>query len=292
MLLIDGPASSVLSLAFSPCGHYLVSGHANGAVRILNGAGDQLQIFGEEDPSARYSVVFGDAETKIHFGAASAICTWSPGEPASNSFFKEAPEVVVLSVQPVNSKILAIGLGHPNQSRAGRLMLWDILKCQVLPPTFREPDGVRGVAVHAETKTVAWITSGRLWSIWNITKPDRKQFPLKNPARAISFHPDGEILGLASNWEVLLWKSGLNKEIATLKGHKGIVSSLAFSPAGALLASGSWDGTVRVWELSTGRERSCFRWPIGRVNALCYAPDGLRLAAAGDNGQVVIWDTD
>jgi WD40 repeat protein len=43
-----------------------------------------------------------------------------------------------------------------------------------------------------------------------------------------------------------------------MNGHNDWVYSLAFSPDGTRLASGSWDGEVRLWEVSTGKQLSAF----------------------------------
>ena len=40
--------------------------------------------------------------------------------------------------------------------------------------------------------------------------------------------------------------------LATLQGHTGLVYSVALSADGQLVASGSFDGTVRLWEVSSG----------------------------------------
>jgi WD40 repeat protein len=65
---------------------------------------------------------------------------------------------------------------------------------------------------------------------------------------------------------------------------------MVVAPEGSWLASGSYDGTVRIWDAATGRERAALTGHSGSVAAVVVAPDGSWLASGGRDGTVRIWD--
>lgn len=70
--------------------------------------------------------------------------------------------------------------------------------------------------------------------------------------------------------------------------HHGKVAALAFAPSGNWLASGSWDGTVKLWALDGGPARTLSA-PGAGVNALAFAGED-RLIAATSGGEVLAYD--
>ena len=79
----------------------------------------------------------------------------------------------------------------------------------------------------------------------------------------------------------------------TCFGHTEDVESVAYSPNGALIASGSRDNTVRVWDAKSGLEINSLKGHEGPVESVTFSPDGTRIAAAGgDDETVYVWDVD
>src|SRR5262245_61266527 len=65
---------------------------------------------------------------------------------------------------------------------------------------------------------------------------------------------DGQTLATGTWDRVTLWNVATGKELYTLKGHKGGVGCVAFSPDAKVLASGSRDMTIKFWDAATGKE--------------------------------------
>lgn len=69
----------------------------------------------------------------------------------------------------------------------------------------------------------------------------------------------------------------------------GAVTSVAFSPDGALLAAGCGDGVVRIWDANNGQLLQELTGHYGPVNSVAFAADGTYLVSGSADHRVWIW---
>ena len=76
----------------------------------------------------------------------------------------------------------------------------------------------------------------------------------------------------------------------TLEGHKYAVVSVAYSPDGKTLASGSLDSSIRIWNLKTGKTLRTLEGHTDALYAVVYSPDGSQLVVCSGDDTIRIWD--
>ncbi len=76
----------------------------------------------------------------------------------------------------------------------------------------------------------------------------------------------------------------------TLRGHGDSVDSVAWSPDGKWLATGSADKTAKVWDAASGQEQLTLRGHSKGVDGVAWSPDGKRLATRSGDKTAKVWD--
>ena len=91
------------------------------------------------------------------------------------------------------------------------------------------------------------------------------------------------ISGHPANWPA---------DVHTLQGHIGGVSSVAYSPDGRHIVSGSWDNTIRVWNTTIGQcVAGPFQGHTQPVLSVAYSPDGRHIVSGSCDNTIRVWNT-
>jgi len=203
----------VNSVAFNPNGQLLASGGANSTIKLWQvSTGKEIRTFTGHSDSV-WSVAFSsDGEILASGSADYTIKLWQVSTGEEIRTFTGHSFFVNSITLSLDGKILASG------SSDKKIKLWQV-------STGRE---IRTFTGHSD-------------SVWSVAF---------SPIPPICLEPGGLRGILASGcWDktIKIWEINTGREICTLSGHSNYVRSVAFSPDGQTLVSGSDDDTIKIW---------------------------------------------
>ena len=281
---LTGPASTVYSVAFSPSGTLLAAGSADNTVRLWNVANPQAPtLLATLHGPAGYveSVAFSPDGKLLAAGSADkTVRLWSvsnPARPASAGKPLTGPGNIVMSVAfGPSGQVLAAG------SRDGKVWLWNVAapRRPVAQGSLSGPsDWVNSVAFSPAGGMLAAGTSDNRVYVWNMaTRALTAQLPHEDPVTSLAWDGPTRLAAGDGDGTVSVWSL---PSPVLLAGSP--VNSVAFSPAGNLLAVGS--RTLQLWNPVTRARIAAVPPPDGTfVNAVAFAPSGRVLAAGYGNG--------
>ncbi|MBN2394416.1 MAG: hypothetical protein JXR84_27020 [Anaerolineae bacterium] len=273
------------------------------------------RLYGHE--SWVWSVAFSpDGQTLASGSNDNTIILWDVTDP-------RAPTPLGVPLTGHTGDVRSVAFNPDGQTLAsgssdGTIILWDVTDPRAPTPLGAPLTGhtrdVWSVAFSPDGQTLASGSSGGTIILWDVTDPHA---PLGAPLTghtgdvySVDFSPDGQTLAsagcsydpgvqwLCTEGEIILWDVADPRAPTPLgvplTGHKSGVNSVAFSPDGQSLASGSVDNTIILWDVTDPRAPTPLGAPLtghtGDVWSVAFSPDGQTLASGSSDGTIILWD--
>ena len=174
------------------------------------------------------------------------------------------------------------------------------------------PDGNEIVTAGQDGKAIVWQkqplqAGGQVAAVAPMFKQVTEFTGHDGAIYSAKFSPDGKLVATGGyDKMVMVWnpadvhpvdiagrldgKPDAKPNYVRLAGHNGPVRSVAFSPKGKLILSGSEDNSIRIWDLATGESVKSLRGHGSSVRSCTFSPDGEMVLSGGDDESVRLWN--
>ncbi len=306
LVTLSGHADWINSVAFSPDGNILASASRDRTIKLWDVVNNEELVTLSGHTSAVSSVAFSPDGNIL----ASASCGSVENYNCINGEIKlwdmiTSEELVTFSGH--TKTIFSVAFSPDGNTLASgsvdrTIKLWDVVNNEELVTLSGHADWINSVAFSPDGNILASSSDDRTIKLWDVVNNEELVTLSRHTSivNSVAFSPDGTTLASAScaklhgsgsciEGEIMLWDVATGQERVTLRGHSDGINSVAFSPDGTTLASGSFDATIKLWDVAAGEQLSTLSNQIFDVFSVVFSPDGTTLASATMR-EIKLWD--
>lgn len=281
---LTGHSGHIKGIAFSPNAALLASVSADTTVKLwnvanLNGSVNEIDTLKGHQNSVDGVIFSPDGRHLATCGADGIIIIWDVDRRERRAVL-DGHEAEAASIGfALGSNILVSG------GRDNRIYLWDVGAETRGTIIGEHEDWVRQISVNPPGTMIASASKDETVQLWDALSGEKYAVIYAHPggADSVAFSPDGALMASGGRDNVIrIWyvqqilssgEANPNNALMTLAAHEKPVMSLAFNPAGTMLASGSGDNTVRLWAVTEGEDASPTRRP--GATSILSSPDDV-----------------
>jgi WD40 repeat protein len=290
--VLCGHKSYVLSVVFTPDGRQIISSSKDNTISVWDAlSGSVIHIHPVEGlRSSRPERIAVSTDGKMIACGSNegTIRIWQLNASSRS-----------LDIQTGHTRILSLAFfpdgRHIIATSSYRISVWDVISGTMIWVSDQQK-WMNRIALSPNGEQFVIGYDDGMVGLWDATSLSR-DFPdhgPHNPTTTMSFSPDGRQIASSysddASIHILDTQSGI--EMTTpLQGHDKGVISVAFSPCGNRIASGSYDSTIRVWDLFSDAESLVLRGHERYVNCIAFSRDGQQIASGSMDVTVRLWNT-
>jgi WD40 repeat protein len=287
-------ADGVLTVGFSQDGKLLISGHADGSIAVwdLQSQAPPVRLTGHVN-NITSIMVDRDNRFLVSGSLDNRAKLWDLAKHKELMTLSGHDDAVWSVAVSPNGELIATG------SWDNRIWLWDRATGKKLRVMQGHNGGILSLAFSPDGQ---WLASGsedrtaRLWDVGTgqhvLTLPGHQDDVVSVAFVGTEGHhriATGDRTGEVRLWDID--SIGEREELITLRGHEQPVSSLAFSTDGRLLATASWDNSIRLWDLQAKNSLRLLPGHEDSITNVKFSPDGRLFASSSKDGTILLWDT-
>jgi len=270
----NGHQDGVTSVAFSPDGKIIATGSRDRTVKLWTGDGTYIRTFKNTHKDFVWAVAWSpDGKTIATAGRDNLVKVWNLNGRELTVFEGHRERVMNVSFSP-DGQIIA------SASQDKTVKLWkldkksdDKLDGKLLTTLTGHTNGVYAARFSPDCNVLVTASADNTIKIWQL---------------------DAESLVHASSCANSTIKGGRlgSGVLSTLNSHSDRVNKVSFSPDGKIIASASYDKTVKLWKSADGTLFKTLEGHTNQVNSVAFSPNDKIIASASADKTVKLWKQD
>ncbi|CAD7698455.1 unnamed protein product [Ostreobium quekettii] len=255
-LILRGHSEAVRKVVLAPNGMEVITGSADGAVRVWDmEIGDCVLLLEEHQGPITSVSISADGQTLASGSDDAVAIVWDLSSGIWRHKLRgHKKRINAVAIDPQGRRLVT-------SSQDMTTRIWSLSK---------------GNCLHV--LSVVGGGMGPTWEDWTAH-------------HGVAISPDSRLLATVdAEYCIRVWKMETGEPMDTLEGHTDWVKALAFAGDSGSLLTASHDKTIRLWDLWTGVCNKVFTGHRGRINNLVVTPDGKRAVSVSDDNTAIVWD--